>query len=133
VDAVKKGADFVTPIEKPVTIAKSLAIGDPGDGVYALRKIKDSNGFAEDPTDQEIIDAIRLLAETEGIYTEPAGGVSIAALKRLVEDGSISPDESVVCFVTGNGLKTPEAISGQLPKPIFIERDIQSLDSILSR
>lgn len=133
VDAVKKGADIVTPLEKPVTIAKSLAIGDPGDGVYALRKIKGSNGFAEDPTDQEIIDAIRMLAETEGIYTEPAGGVSVAALKRLVEDGSISSDESVVCFVTGNGLKTPEAISGQLPKPIFVERDIESLESILSR
>jgi threonine synthase len=133
VDAIKKMEDFITPIEKPQTLAKSLAIGDPGDGTYALNMIRDSKGFAEDPTDQEIRDGIRLLAKSEGIYTEPAGGVSIAALKRLVDDGSIDRNESVVCYVTGNGLKTPEAISSQLPKPIIIEPDIQSLAPILSR
>ena len=133
VDAIKKMEDFITPIEKPRTLAKSLAIGDPGDGTYALNTIRDSKGFAEDPTDQEIRDGIRLLAKSEGIYTEPAGGVSIAALKRLVDDGSIDRNESVVCYVTGNGLKTPEAISSQLPKPIIIEPDIQSLTPILSR
>ncbi|MFQ6134487.1 MAG: threonine synthase [Nitrososphaerales archaeon] len=133
VEAFKKGEDVITPVETPKTIAKSLAIGDPGDGVYALRKIRSSKGYAEDPTDQEIIDGIRLLAKTEGIYTEPAGGVSIAVLKRLVDDGSISPDESIVCFVTGNGLKTPEAVAGQLPKPIVVEPEIQALTPILSR
>jgi len=133
VDAIKKGKDFITPIETPRTLAKSLAIGDPGDGIYALNTIKDSKGFAEDPVDQEIRDGIRLLAKSEGIYTEPAGGVSIAALKRLIDDGNIDRDENVVCYVTGNGLKTPEAISSQLPKPIVVEPNIQSLAPILSR
>jgi threonine synthase len=133
VEAFKKGEDVITPIETPKTIAKSLAIGDPGDGAYALRRIRNSKGYAEDPTDQEIIDSIRLLAKTEGIYTEPAGGVSIAALKRLVDDGSISRDESVVCYVTGNGLKTPEAVASQLLKPIVVEPEIQALIPILSR
>ncbi len=133
VEAFKKGEDVITPIETPKTIAKSLAIGEPGDGVYALRKIRRSKGYAEDPTDQEIIDGIRLLAKTEGIYTEPAGGVSIAALKRLVDDGSITSDESVVCFVTGNGLKTPEVVASQLPKPLIVEPNVQALAPILSR
>ncbi|HJN57906.1 MAG TPA: threonine synthase [Nitrososphaerales archaeon] len=133
VDAIKKRKDFITPIETPRTLAKSLAIGDPGDGIYALNTIKDSKGFAEDPVDQEIRDGIRLLAKSEGIYTEPAGGVSIAVLKRLIDDGNIDRDENVVCYVTGNGLKTPEAISSQLPKPIVVEPDIQSLAPILSR
>jgi threonine synthase len=133
VEAFKNNEDFITPIEIPNTIAKSLAIGEPGDGIYALRAIRSSNGYAEDPTDQEIIDGIRLLSKSEGIYTEPAGGVSIAVLKRLVENGSISSDESVVCFVTGNGLKTPEAISSQLPAPIIVEPSLQALTPILSR
>ena len=98
-----------------------------------MNTIKDSKGFAEDPVDQEIRDGIRLLAKSEGIYTEPAGGVSIAVLKRLIDDGNIDRDENVVCYVTGNGLKTPEAISSQLPKPIVVEPDIQSLAPILSR
>ena len=133
VEAFKKGEDEITPVEKPRTIAKSLAIGDPGDGIYALRKIRSTNGYAEDPTDQEIIDGIILLAKTEGIFTEPAGGVTIAALKRLIDDKKIDRDENVVCFVTGNGLKTPEAVSNHLPKPIFVEPDIQSLAKIFSR
>jgi threonine synthase len=133
VDAFKKGNDIITPIEKPKTIAKSLAIGDPGDGIYALRRIRETGGYAEDPTDQEIVDGIRLLAKTEGIYTEPAGGVSVAALKRMVEDGKIAHDDTVVCYVTGNGLKTPEAIASHLPKPILVEAAIQAVAPILSR
>jgi threonine synthase len=133
VNAFNKGEDFISPVERPNTIAKSLAIGDPGDGVYALRKIRSSGGYAEAPTDQEIVDGIKLLAKTEGIYTEPAGGVSIASLIKLVDDGRISPDESVVCFVTGNGLKTPESVSGHIPKPLVVEPEIQALTPILSR
>lgn len=133
VDAFKSGEDVITPVEKPSTIAKSLAIGDPGDGVYALRKIRGSGGYAEDPSDQEIIDGIRLLAKTEGVFTEPAGGVAVAVLKRLVDDGRIDRDETVVCFVTGNGLKTPEAVAGHLPRPILVEPTIQALAPILSR
>lgn len=132
-DAFKKGDEMVTPVEKPKTIAKSLAIGDPGDGIYALRKIRKTGGYAEDPTDQEIVDGIRLLAKTEGIFTEPAGGVSIATLKRMVDDGRIDRDETVVCYITGNGLKTPEVVASQLPKPLVVDPEIQALAPILSR
>jgi len=133
VEAYKKGEDTITPVEAPCTIAKSLAIGDPGDGVYALRRIRMSEGYAEDPCDEEIVDCIRLLAETEGIFTEPAGAAPIAALRRLVEQGKIDSDEKVVCFVTGNGLKTPEVISNHLPRPIVVEPRLQALAPILAR
>ncbi|MEM4726515.1 MAG: pyridoxal-phosphate dependent enzyme, partial [Nitrososphaerales archaeon] len=83
--------------EKPNTIAKSLAIGDPGDGVYAIKRIKSSGGTAESVSDQEIIEAIKLLAKTEGIFTEPAGAVTIAVLKKLVENNFIDSDEKIVC------------------------------------
>ncbi|MEM2529510.1 MAG: pyridoxal-phosphate dependent enzyme, partial [Candidatus Bathyarchaeia archaeon] len=98
-------------VEAPSTIAKSLAIGDPGDGVYALRRIRESGGFAEAPSDSEITEAIRLLGRTEGLFTEPAGAVTVAALKRLVSSGAIEGDERVVCYITGNGLKAPEAVA----------------------
>ncbi|MEM2602147.1 MAG: threonine synthase [Candidatus Bathyarchaeia archaeon] len=111
VDAFKSGRDSIEPVEAPSTIAKSLAIGDPGDGVYALRRIRESGGFAEAPSDSEITEAIRLLGRTEGLFTEPAGAVTVAALKRLVSSGAIEGDERVVCYITGNGLKAPEAVA----------------------
>ncbi|MFY3740009.1 MAG: threonine synthase [Candidatus Nitrosomirales archaeon] len=124
VDAFKRNSDEIIPVEHPETIAKSLAIGDPGDGLYALRRIRQYHGFAEDPGDKEIIDAIILLAKTEGIFTEPAGGVAVAALRRLVEEGKIDKNESVICYVTGNGLKATEAIMGAIPKPKIVRPDI---------
>jgi threonine synthase len=127
VDAFKRNSEEIVPVEHPETIAKSLAIGDPGDGLYALRRIRQFHGFAEDPDDQEIIDAIILLAKTEGIFTEPAGGVAVAALKKLVEDGKIDKSESVICYVTGNGLKATEAIMGALPKPKLVKPDIKQV------
>ncbi len=124
VDAFKRNSDEIIPVEHPETIAKSLAIGDPGDGLYALKRLRQYHGFAEDPGDQEIIDAIILLAKTEGIFTEPAGGVAVAALRRLVEEGKIDKSESVICYVTGNGLKATEAIMGAIPKPKIVRPDI---------
>jgi len=127
VTAYKSNSSEVIPIEHPDTIAKSLAIGEPGDGVYAVRSIRESGGAAESATDQETVEAIKLLAKTEGIFAEPAGAVAIAALKKLVETGEVAVDEVIVCYVTGNGLKTPEAVSAQIPKPIEIEPKLEAL------
>jgi len=132
VNAFKSNTLDVDPIEYPDTIAKSLAIGDPGDGVYAVKTIRESGGVAESATDAEILNAIELLAKTEGIFTEPAGAVTVAVLKKLVESGEISPDEKVVCYVTGNGLKATEAILNRVPKPVEIEPKLESLAKIIS-
>jgi threonine synthase len=123
VDAFKRNSDEIIPIERPETIAKSLAIGDPGDGMYVLKRLKQYNGIAEEANDAEICDSILLLARTEGIFTEPAGGVAVAVLRKLVEEGKIDKDESTVCYVTGNGLKTTEAIIGLLPKLTAVKPD----------
>jgi threonine synthase len=123
VDAFKRNSDEIIPIERPETIAKSLAIGDPGDGMYVLKRLKQFNGIAEEANDAEICDSILLLARTEGIFTEPAGGVAVAVLRKLVEEGKIDKDESTVCYVTGNGLKTTEAIIGLLPKLTAVKPD----------
>ncbi|MHB0977529.1 MAG: threonine synthase [Candidatus Aquicultorales bacterium] len=108
--AVKAKSADILPV-KPETIAKSLAIGNPADGYYASRAVAESGGFADDVSDAEIIEAIKLLAETEGIFAETAGGVSIGVLKKLVEDGRIAKDEKTVVYITGNGLKTVSAIA----------------------
>lgn len=133
VDAIRKGTDAIDPVEKPNTIAKSLAIGEPGDGIYAARTVMESKGFGENCTDEEIVDAIRLLASTEGIFTEPGGAVSLAVLKKLVNQGKIGADETVVCYVTGNGLKTPEVVSTPTAKPIAIDPNIEVLAQIIRR
>ncbi len=104
------GAEFIKP-QKPNTIAKSLAIGNPADGIYALDVVKSTNGGFGSASDEEVIAGIRLLAQTEGIFAETAGGVTVATLKRLVENQTISKDETVVCYITGNGLKTVEAMA----------------------
>jgi threonine synthase len=111
VDAFKSGRDYIEPVEAPNTIAKSLAIGDPGDGIYALRRIRDSGGRAEAASDAEIAEAIRLLGRTEGLFAEPAGAVTVAALKKLIAAGAVGRDERVVCYITGNGLKAPDAVA----------------------
>src|SRR5919205_269032 len=131
VDAFKRKSDNVVPVERPETIAKSLAIGDPGDGLYVLKKLKEYNGIAEDATDEEIVDGILTLAKTEGIFTEPAGGVSIAVLRKLIEDGKIDNDETVVCYITGNGLKSTEAIMDALPKLNAVKPDVQIVSAMI--
>src|SRR5687767_11354475 len=131
VDAFKSNSNEIFPVEKPDTIAKSLAIGDPGDGIYVLKRLKQYHGIAESATNQEIIDGILKLSKTEGIFTEPAGGVSVAVLQKLVESGKIDRDANIVCYVTGNGLKSTEAIVGMLPKPSTVKPDVQMVSTII--
>ncbi len=130
--AFKEGRDFVTPV-KPNTIAKSIAIGNPADGVYALEIARKTNGNIESVTDAEIIDGMKLLAETEGIFTETAGGTTIAVLKKLVEAGKIDPDETTVAYITGNGLKTQEAVQGYIGEPLTIDPKLDSFERALER
>lgn len=118
--AVQKDSEVV-PVRNYETVAHSLAIGNPADGYYAKKTILDSGGFAASPTDAEIIDAIHLLARTEGIFTEPAGGTTVAGLKKLVESGHIQHDERVVVYVTGNGLKAQDTLLKSLQRPPVIK------------
>jgi threonine synthase len=118
--AVKNGWERHRPVKKPNTIAKSLAIGDPADGYFAGRLIRDSGGWAEDASDDEIREAITLLARTEGIFAETAGGVTVAVTRKLVEQGKIGRDDEVVICVTGNGLKTADAIADVVERPTVI-------------
>src|SRR5437773_1342762 len=111
--AQKAGLDFFKPV-KPNTIAKSLAIGTPADGFYDLKAMKETGGVAEDVTDDEIRDAIRLLAECEGIFAETAGGVTVGVAKKLIAAGKISANDSAVLCITGNGLKTLDAVNGHV-------------------
>ena len=108
--AFKAGEEHVRPV-KPNTIAKSLAIGNPADGYYAIKATRESGGVMESVTDDEIIEGITLLARTEGIFTETAGGVTIATLRKLAERGEVRPDERTVALITGDGLKTIEALA----------------------
>ncbi len=131
VTAFKKKSNEVTPVEQPDTIAKSLAIGDPGDGRYVLKRLKQYNGFAEESNNKEILDAILLLAKTEGIFTEPAGGVSVAVLKKLVDEGKIDKNDTTICYVTGNGLKATESLMEVLPKPQVMQADVAKISAVV--
>ncbi len=130
--AFEEGRDFISPV-KPNTIAKSLAIGNPADGVYAIDVARKTNGNIASVNDAEIIDGIKLLAETEGIFTETAGGTTIAVLKKLVEQGKIDPEETTVVYITGNGLKTQEAVQGYVGEPFTIEPKLDSFERALER
>ena len=109
--AVKTGSSEIEP-QKPATIARSLAIGNPADGHYAIKTIKASGGWSEDVTDPEVIDSIRLLAESEGIFTETAGGVTVGCAGKLYRQDRILPEETTVLCITGNGLKTTDVLAG---------------------
>ncbi len=132
VEAFKKNSTEVVPVENPDTVAKSLAIGDPGDGRYVLKRLQQYGGFAEESSDKEILDAILLLAQTEGIFTEPAGGVSISVLQKMVEQGKIDASDTVVCYVTGNGLKSTESIMQVLQKPTVMKADIDEVSAVVN-
>ena len=108
-----------------------MAIGDPGDGRYVLKRLKQYNGVAEETNNREILDAILLLAKTEGIFTEPAGGVSVSVLKKMVEDGKIDKNETTICYVTGNGLKTTESIMSVLTKPQVMQADVAKISAVI--
>lgn len=131
VNAMKAGVDIIKPVGKPNTIVKSLAIGNPADGFYAIQAMKQTGGYAENPADDEVVAGIRMLAETEGIFAETAGGTTVAAAKRLVEGGRIKPNESLVLCITGHGLKTQEAIHGKCGAPRLIRPSLREFSALL--
>ncbi len=128
--AMKAGTDIIKPV-KPNTIAKSLAIGNPADGYYAVNVVKESGGFGEHVTDLEIIEGIKLLAKTEGVFSETAGGVTIAATKKLIEQGRIGKKDLTVICITGNGLKTQEALAGHIKQVFYIKPNLSSFEDVL--
>jgi threonine synthase len=131
-DAVKRGLSRFEP-QKPHTIARSLAIGNPADGPFALRLIRESGGWSEDISDPEIIDAIKLLGETEGIFAETAGGVTTGVAGKLIEQGRIKPDETTVVCITGNGLKTTDAIAADFPVTEAIAPRLDAFEALVQQ
>ena len=115
---------------KPNTIATSIAIGNPADGYYVIQAVKESGGWGENVTDEEILDGIKLLASTEGIFTEPAGGTEIAVTKKLIEQGRIPRDESIVVSITGNGYKTVETVAHIIDRPYSIDAALGTFDAL---
>lgn len=130
--AQKAGLDFFKPV-KPDTIAKSLAIGTPADGFYALKVMKETGGAGEDVTDDEIREGIRLLAECEGIFAETAGGVTVGVARKLIAQGRIPADDSAVLCVTGNGLKTLDAVEGYAGEPREIRPSLREFEGLLAQ
>lgn len=128
-EAFQKGVDLVKPVQKPDTIAKSLAIGTPADGYYALQTLKATGGRAEAATDDEIVEGIRLLAEHEGIFAETAGGVTVACGLKLAQAGAFASGGAVVLCITGNGLKTQEAILGKCGEPRVINPSLREFEA----
>ncbi len=132
IEAYLNDTDQIVP-QRADTIAKSLAIGTPADGTFALHEIRTSDGRGVRVTDREIVEGIKLLAQTEGVFTETAGGVTVAGLRKLVQEGAIERDERVVVYITGNGLKTLDAISGHLVPLLYSGPSLQSFESALGR
>jgi threonine synthase len=128
--AVKRGLARFEP-QKPDTIARSLAIGNPADGPFAIKQIRDSGGWAEDVSDREIVEAIELLAETEGIFAETAGGVTTGVTEKLIREGRIQPDETTVVCITGNGLKTTDALVAEYPLTEAIAPRLDAFEAYL--
>ena len=128
VRALEAGAEYPEPV-RPDTIAKSIAIGNPADGYQVLQTVRATGGSGTAVSDTEIVAAIRLLAETEGIFTEPAGGTTLAGTIDLIKRGAIRSDESVVVCVTGNGYKTSEVVSGQLVEPVRLSRAFKEFET----
>ncbi len=128
--AFANGSDHVRPV-KPATIAKSLAIGNPADGWYALEAVRRTGGAFASVTDDEIIEGIRLLARTEGIFAETAGGVTVATAAKLAAAGVLRSDERVVIYVTGNGLKTVEALDGRLAPSATVQPTLEAVTALI--
>jgi len=132
-NTVKTGANKVKPVRNPDTIAKSLAIGDPADGWFASNLIRETGGWSEDVSDGAIVDAMRLLAETEGVWAETAGGVTLAVARKLIDEGKIDRNGSTVLCITGNGLKTQEALLDHLPRPVVIKPTLEDFEAIVDQ
>jgi threonine synthase len=132
INALHKGSDLVSPV-KPDTIASSIAIGNPADGYYVIQAVRESGGWGESVTDEEILEGIKLLARSEGIFTEPAGGTEVAVAKKLIETGRIPRDESIVISITGNGYKTLETVASAVEKPYAINATLENFDELFHR
>ena len=132
IHALHKGVDLITPV-KPNTIAKSIAIGNPADGFYVLGAVRESGGWGDVASDPEIIEGIKLLARTEGIFAEPAGGTTLAVALKLAKQGRMKPDETVVVAITGNGYKTLEAVAGSIAEPFKIDARLKEFDALFER
>ena len=132
IEALHRGADVVKPV-KPNTIASSIAIGDPAEGYYVLQVLRQSGGWGESVSDAEILDAIKLLARTEGIFTEPAGGTEVAVTKKLIEQGRIPRGESIVISITGNGYKALDAVAPSVEKPFTIDATLDRFDALVTQ
>ena len=132
VQAIEKGAQLFKP-QKPKTIAKSIAIGNPADGFYVINIVNESGGYGASASDQEILDAVKLLARTEGIFTEPAGGTTLACAIKLIGSGRIPRDEPICVCITGNGLKTVEVMQGQFALPPVINAKIKEFDQLIKQ
>jgi threonine synthase len=131
-DGIKRNLTRFEP-QRPNTIARSLAIGNPADGPFAIRLIRESGGWAEDVSDPEIIDAIKLLAQTEGIFAETAGGVTAGVTAKLIQQGRIQPNETTVVCITGNGLKTTDAIAADFPASEAIPPRLEAFEALLAQ
>jgi threonine synthase len=130
-EAYRNGSDTVKPVHRPDTIAKSLAIGNPADGYYVLQIVREREGAIRDASDDEIAEGMRLLASTEGVFAETAGGVTVAALKKLAREGIVKRDERVVAYITGNGLKTLDAVAPGLATPPLVEPTLDAFSAFL--
>ena len=128
--AVKRGLARFEP-QKPDTIARSLAIGNPADGPFAIKQIRESGGWADDTSDREVVEAIQVLAETEGIFAETAGGVTVGVTQKLIREGRIRSDETTVVCITGNGLKTTDAIAAEYPATEAIAAKLEAFEAYL--
>ena len=131
IHALEAGLDHPEPV-RPDTLAKSIAIGNPADGYHVLRTVRETGGSGAAATDEEILDGIRLLARTEGVFTEPAGGTTVAVTRKLVRDGIIDADEATVICITGNGYKTSDAIATTLPPPAQLGRSLSEVDAFVA-
>lgn len=130
--AVKAGNTDIEP-QKPTTLARSLAIGNPADGHYAIKTITASGGWAEDVSDVEVVESMQLLAEAEGVFTETAGGVTVGCARKLYRQGRIKPEETTVLCITGNGLKTTDALAGQYEAEAPIAPKLAEFEAYLGR
>jgi threonine synthase len=128
VQALEAGLEHPEPV-RPNTIAKSIAIGNPADGYQVIQSVKATGGAGAAVSDEEIVGAIRLLAETEGIFTEPAGGTTLAATIDLIRRGVIPRDESIVVCVTGNGYKTAEVLTDRVAAPVHLSRAFKEFEA----
>lgn len=130
IKALEDGLEFPEPV-KPNTIARSIAIGNPADGFQVLQAVRSSGGSGAMVSDSEILDAVQLIAQTEGIFTEPAGGTTLAATMKLLDQGAIPRDESIVVCITGNGYKTAEVMNSRVKSPVQLGRGLQEFDAFM--